>query len=386
MRAPTPSSVVLGIGLVLLTLPACANRQRRAGDEPVPLDTTSLVVLGGTDADPLFGVVGAAIVGDHIVVADGGSHTLRFYTMDGELDAVVGGEGGGPGEFRRMMWLQEVGGYVFVFDPNLTRVSEFSGAGDLIGSVNVVPVGAYGCAWPVGMFPDHSILVLASTRCVGGMGQATAYRDTIPLLRYDPKGELLDSLGAYVQTEIYAGTFGDLHIMWELPLGRTSALVVRGWRYYVIQNDEALVVVHDTTGATVRALHDEIRQPPSITPDDVAAVRERLLPPEMPNRNQLREIVEQIPIPSTPPPYGWFGKRWLTMLRVSHDGDVWALEFGGLPGSLPVWTVFGSDGSRRGRVSANEELDILDANDSLVLVHRWNDLDVETVELRRIRW
>jgi translation elongation factor P/translation initiation factor 5A len=93
-----------------------------------------------------------------------------------------------------------------------------------------------------------------------------------------------------------------------------------------------------------------------------------------------------MPTPSTFPPYGWVGRRQLTLLRVGQDGYVWVLEFGGVRSSQPVWTVFSADGTVRSRIMAEEELDVLYSNNEFAVVHHWDDLDVETIELRQISW
>lgn len=154
----------------------------------------------------------------------------------------------------------------------------------------------------------------------------------------------------------------------------------------MIQNDAPLITIHDTTGATIREFREPDPSVQTIGDEHLDLLRQRLVPPGMPLRDQMQEIVKHMPIPTDPPPYGWIGTRKLSMLRVADDGAVWALRLGGLPGSLPTWVVFDSTGVVRGHVVADEELDILYCDAQMALVQRWDDLDAETLELRRIRW
>jgi hypothetical protein len=320
-------------------------------------------------------------------VANAGSHQLFVYSIDGTFLRAVGNEGSGPGEFRSMAWVQRIGSTLFVYDSELARVSRFNGRGEFLGSVNIRPTEPFALAQPLGLFPDHSFLVLASRQLVSAAAKGAVYRDTLALLRYDAAGQMNDSIGTYVLTERYADTFGRSgHVMWDLPGGRASALVVSGWRYYVIQNDAPVVTIRDTSGMLVQEFQELHPSVASISEQDLGLLRARLLPPGMPLRDQMREIVDRIPIPTAPPPYGWIGARRLSMLRVTDYGEVWALRFGGLPSSLPTWVVFDSAGAVRGHVVADEEFDVLYCDAQMALVHRWSELDAETLELRRVRW
>jgi len=155
------------------------------------------------DDHPLYNVVGAALVNGGIIVANG-DQTLQYYGIDGKLIRVVGGEGAGPGEFRSLSWLQKIEDHVVVFDRELGRVSEFDGDGAFLRSVNIAPVDGYIGARAAGVFPDRSILVEAAVKQNSTRNAPIVYRDTLALLRYDPNGRLVDSIGTYVWEESYA--------------------------------------------------------------------------------------------------------------------------------------------------------------------------------------
>ncbi len=88
-----------GIRIVENTTPQWQEGERwRLSPEPV-------VDIGGGDReeDQLFRVVGALrLSDDRIVVANGGTNEIRFYGPGGAFLSASGGEGEGPGEFRRL--------------------------------------------------------------------------------------------------------------------------------------------------------------------------------------------------------------------------------------------------------------------------------------------
>jgi len=376
-------------GSALLTALACFDGELRSGtvSTPIPLDTVPVVTLGGEGSLPLFGVVGATIVDGRIVVANGGSHKLHFYGMSGVLQRIAGGQGEGPGEFQNLRWIQELNGHLFAFDLDLFRLSEFSADGEFVGSVNIVPTEVFASAYPLGIFADGSILVAASATVAATFSRATTRRSTASLLRYDAEGHYLDSIGSWTGTEIYGEPWGSAgHYMTEVPAGRKSALAVDGFDYYVVEDNDHSIQVYDTAGLKVRELRPAFPVAPvAITAQMKAEFRDRRvaqIPSGVPI--DIRDIVDRMPIPDTTPPYGWDGPHQLSMLRVSKGGTVWVLEYGGLVGTGPVWIVFAPDGSVRARITAEEHLDLLYAAGDVVLVRRWDDLDVETIEVRAL--
>jgi hypothetical protein len=356
---------------------------------PVPLDTVALVTLGAEGSPPLNHVVGATLAGEHIVVANAGMQELLFYDRHGALLRTSGGKGDGPGEFQNLRWIQELGGHVFAYDLDQFRLSEFDANGEFLGSVNIIPPETFAHTYPLGVFADRSILVSASTVLAATYSRPATRRNVDALLRYDAQGAFQDSLGSWTGTEVYGEPWGAVGAyMTVLPGGRKSALAVSDRAYYVIEDDGPAIRVFDTVGQAVGELRPNYPPVPvRIAERDKAEFRNRRvaqIPAGVPI--DIRGIVDRMPIPDTAPPYGWDGARELSVLRLGADGTVWVLEYGGLLGTHPVWTVFSQDGSVRARVSAPEELDILYSDANVVLVHRWDELDVETVELRAAPW
>lgn len=374
---------------VLSVAVACRGGQVRDAtrDTALSLDPRPLVVIGHGDANPLYGVVGAALLATQIAVASGGTHTIHFYDQTGMRARSVGRQGAGPGEFANLTWIQVADGHLFVYDSELNRISEFAPDGAFVRSVTIAPPAGYLSVRAAGILPDRGILADAAVRPQATYGEPIRYRPTLAVVRYDAKGRYRDSLVSYAFHEKYAETWGrGGQIYFDLPFGRRGAIAVHGWHFYVVDNNDAGINEYDTTGTKTRTLWPDLPQAGRPVTEREAAGARRRLKARLPRIGNVADVVDRLPIPDTVPPYGWEGERQLTLLRVGRDGAIWVLEFSGPDTAHPTWIVLRPDGTVKARVTADEELDILYADEEFVLVHRWDELDVETVELRRIGW
>jgi hypothetical protein len=97
------------------------------------LDTIPLVDIGaGEDTTQNLSRVAGAIRlenGD-VVVADNGSHSLRWYGNDGRFIRMAGGQGKGPGEFLGIGWMRRgPGDSIVAYDQSQGRLSIFDTKG-----------------------------------------------------------------------------------------------------------------------------------------------------------------------------------------------------------------------------------------------------------------
>ena len=98
------------------------------------MDAVPALVVGGESSGPtsdIFNVVGTVRLSDgRIVIADGAPRLLVLDSMGTYLET-WGGPGDGPGEFRRISWIQLVpGDSIVVYDSRMARVHFFTGDGD----------------------------------------------------------------------------------------------------------------------------------------------------------------------------------------------------------------------------------------------------------------
>ena len=100
------------------------------------METEPSRVLGVLDGDPAYQFSDISAVAQAsdglLVVADAGSATVRTYDSEGKLLRLLGGEGGGPGEFVRPSQVRiRDDGSVVVWDDATFRVTEFDPTGEL---------------------------------------------------------------------------------------------------------------------------------------------------------------------------------------------------------------------------------------------------------------
>jgi hypothetical protein len=112
---------------------------RMTGDNAESHEPTLLLDLGlaeGTEAFVLAGVAGAVQLSDgRLVVANGATSELRFYSERGEFLQQVGHAGEGPGEFRDIAFLDVLpGDTIIVYDARLRRTSLFGSDGSFVAS------------------------------------------------------------------------------------------------------------------------------------------------------------------------------------------------------------------------------------------------------------
>ncbi len=117
-----------GVQIVTIRMPADSviERWRHRGTPEL-----SIGVNSGSSELELSEVIGAVRLPDgRIVVGNGGTNELRWYTPDGQWLFSTGGEGEGPGEFRSLDFLSLVGrDTIMVHDARLQRLSLFNGVG-----------------------------------------------------------------------------------------------------------------------------------------------------------------------------------------------------------------------------------------------------------------
>jgi hypothetical protein len=141
----------------VVLLNACGGESSSSGDADAQparwtlstQPTMQIGVVTGESSQQLSQVMGAVRLGDgRIVVLDGDSRELRFYSPEGTHLHSVGGQGQGPGEFRMPTRMSRLAGDTLrVYDFGTERLSLFD------------PQGAFIRAEPAPRSPDSDTLV-----------------------------------------------------------------------------------------------------------------------------------------------------------------------------------------------------------------------------------
>ena len=131
-----------------------------------------------------------------IVVANAGTHEIRFYYRAGGFIRSVGREGAGPGEFRRITWLRRFAAdSLAVFDGNSLRITILSNQGDVVRSLNLGQLPGITFPNPIGLFDDGKLLVNSPTAPVQGGSTSPVIRNPLTCYLVGSDGRLIGSVG-----------------------------------------------------------------------------------------------------------------------------------------------------------------------------------------------
>jgi len=335
---------------------AAAPRQQR----DMRIDETPLFTIGDDPDEGLYDVTGAVLTSDALILAERSTHSLRFYNREtGQLLHTVGQQGEGPGDYQSLDFLQAVGDRLFTFDGRNIRVTIRDGAGNLERTVRVQPWGDYNAVHVDGFFSDGSML--AEAHSFRWEQAPMIRRFEHELARNDPDGTFAERLGTYLSYEHYASS-ERMHIY---PYRREVWVVVVGDRYHIVDNKDPVIRVFDATGELV----DELQPHMPLEPRRITRA----------GRDSIPEM-EGIDDDDLPRFYPFFGRPRMA------GGMLWVPDYEGLaPGGGSAWTVYSGDGELVGRVTSSEVgIEVLAAADDVVALLVTDELEVETVQLRRI--
>lgn len=354
----------LQLGRLWNDLGAVQSSQSQRGQEVQAwrIDSVPLVTIGDQPNESLFQVIGGAFVGEELVLAERSSGTLRYYDREtGNLERVVGGKGEGPGEYQMLSFFKRMGAKIHTFDLANRRLTVLDRTGEVEKTAVIGPLGASFYNEVIDVFADGSLLVSSLSVPQGPVTSPIVQRDRLTLARFDADGRFLDSLGTHPGFEVHMepyGRAGGATVPWSGPFKRRSMVGAVGNWFYIMENMNPVIPVFDQAGSVVHEIGSD------------TAIATRL---SQTDRRAFREL-EEIGDWEAPQHYPFY-RRIKT-----HDTSVWVLHYG----DDHTWTVYSDDGVLAGRVTSSEKLLILAVDVDIAAVLRRDDLNVETVELRRI--
>lgn len=342
------------------------------------------VRIGAAD-DPeqqLSNVRGARVLADgRIVVADGGSASLRFFSPDGRFEGSTGAQGEGPGEFAGLRALAAApGDSLYAYDSRLRRVSVFGLDGTYVRGFRLAVDGERGQGVFEAAFDDGTILVQGFVNAGGGEMPEGRYVGRSALYRYTAAGDLLDSLpvvregDSYIEPVEFPGGVG---IWFTTPLFAHATHVEAGPALYVARTRGPTLEIRAPSGelqtvVRVRGLDLEV------TSERTARHRGALLAAEEDEeeRIRVRNALDGMPAPDSMPAF--------SALAVDHAGRAWLRSFRpeGNEGPGPwTWTVYAPDGVPVATAETPARVEPLHIGESYFLGLARDDLDVEYVQL-----
>lgn len=373
-----------GVRIVENAAPAWGEGEAwRVSPEPA----LEIGVVEGRPEYQLFGIVGAVRLSDgRIVVANAGSHELRFYDSAGKHLQTVGGEGAGPGEYGRLRWIARIrGDTLLAWDSRHHRVTRYAPNGQLISTVEIRPLDAepsppdaavFSPPMPEveAAFADGSLLarpVLVFPSPPPGVSRFTRH-----LLRYGPTGRLVDTLAAFKGRE-WLSIEGEGARYWgPLQFGVEPQLAVHGERLFWGHADSYRIDVLNMNGTLETSIRTSVPRG-RVTAEMIARHRDSRLAVSDPEvRRQRLKIIDATPFPDSMPAHG--------DLRVDARGYVWVEDYRPFADTAPRWQVFDGRGHWLGAVEMPADLRVLEIGEEYVL-GRWKDeLDVDHIRLHRL--
>jgi hypothetical protein len=181
---------------------------------------TKLVRIGVREGDPRYqfgSTTGLVVLSDgRVVVADGMSHNIRFFSPDGEYLHELGREGSGPGEFAGFInLLLGPGDTILAVDGRTAQASRISPDGEWLGSFSTLPAGGYWTwAWDDDETSRHIVTLLRP------MAGDAAPEDvhTMLVVRRSLHGAFLDTVARLPALESATGT-GDSQLQHRYRTG-----------------------------------------------------------------------------------------------------------------------------------------------------------------------
>lgn len=318
---------------------------------------------GSQDTTTLYRVRGGVLTDDGgLVLANAGFHELLYLSAEGLLRQRVGREGQGPGEFMAISWLQaRSDGGVNVGDARSLRVTAFASDGALEWSRPFTPrVDAPSDpkqltvrGYVLSSTDEGAFLAYPSASAVL-TGEAGLLPVVGPLRLYDPDGIEFEERGDLTTITWYEDPSAG-----RIPLGNMLG-GTRMWfsghsgRVAYTESADHHIEVFDRGVRTlrIREVRAHVRHRPDSIPSSVVFVADSM------------------------PAY--------VDLRVDSVHRIWVQAPIGR--NRTEWRVFGADGSAVGVISLPEDAEVLDADDSRILLLRRDEFGVESVELWNLFW
>ena len=345
-------------------------------------------VLEGAPEYQLHEVISAVRLSDgRIVVANGGTHELRWYDESGRHLYTAGRQGQGPGEFEGMGDLWRLpGDSVVVFDWNTRRLSLFDHRGEFVSSH---PLGsaADGMAYPIGMLTSEIALLRGGIAMVDREAGEGVRPQRLPLrlLHWRSDDARSDSLMTVDGGDWFTGTVsgGPLYYMpvFLAPIPSVSAI---GGAIYRGVAERYEIEVYDSTGGLrrlIRVAHERMPLSAEEIERRTQEYLERMGSERA--RSMQAQLLEKMPKPKYAPAHG----------RVFADelGRVWVFRWtagrGGMPGSNDsgaTWDVFDREGRWLAVVRTPANFGIRDVGEDWVLGVSRDEFDVEQVRMYRL--
>jgi len=309
----------------------------------------------------LYRVWGGAVLGDGtIVLLNGGTRQLLFFTESGQYLHAAGGEGRGPGEFLQPDWFARGrGDTLFVWDTRQRRLSLFNKEGEFL-TLHHVPEQLPTVR---GRFADGSFLVIPiSLVRIGADGGVK--RDPVQYLRYDLQERSTNRLAGGLGEEWVDGDKG----AYALPFGKREAAITHGVSLVLGDNASSTLRYYSVQGQLQRVVQWVTRSIP-VTDEDKRDYREHYSGDARAEGQRGRGSIFAADRPR------------FSSIASDRSGWLWVRLFAPAWEPPGDWLVFDERGVLRCRVKMPFRFAVLEIGEDYILGRERDALDEESVVL-----
>lgn len=338
---------------------------------PWRVDSIPNLELGGIDASgpTLFNRIAGVVVlpGGQFVVLDGATRELRWFDATGEHVRTTGGQGQGPGEFQRPMFVSQFNlDSILVFDATQRDFTWLALDGAGLRTSRASGEDAQLFLGTPRAAAGSRVLFRSSSETVGQCAPNVAC--AVPLdfrwvnvttsevdtLDVSHVSQLLEYTGSGPMLQIVTGPLDQRGIAVAAPLGP------------VVEGDPSFELKQFDTDGTLVALY-RVASPARVAPRDAIELRLELSSAP----DEVRQMFDLIPLPEVVPAF--------QALHVDNLGWYWAELFQIASDAPSEWLVFDPEGRAHGVVELPKDLEVYEIREDFV-VGRWvNELGVEHI-------
>jgi hypothetical protein len=351
---------------------------RRTSDTPM----ASVGSINGEASYSLYEVSGGALLSDgRFVLANTGTHELRFYDSVGTHLRTVGGEGAGPGKFRLLNWGGIFDGdSILTVDGLLRRATVFDSSGSYARSFTLPDEVSATLSEPLGVLSQGGILFTPTahdSRPPGARWTATGIeRHPRHAVVVGPDGRV-DTVNARLPGDEWYRNVEDRSMV-RVPLGRRLHGSAAGGRIALGSNESFRIHIYDQSNQLLTVIIQAVTER-EVTDEDywAAADDEVFADLTMPGaRASARRVLEELPRPVTWPRYLGF--------RLDRRGHLWVRESVEMGGEADLWSMFDLEGRVAARLKVPEGFEILDIRETRILGLIKDEMGVERAVIYRI--
>ena len=375
------STVVDSAGITIVT----SAGPERALETAWRISATPIATIGTVDGPPeqqLFDVADAALLSDgSVLIANRGTHELRIFDRSGGFVRAYGGEGEGPGEFRRLTAIDVTpGDSIFAWDQQNRRVSVFSATGGFVRSFPLAEPDGGGYPSYADRFGDGDLLVIAGRIVNDELADFQIIGGESTYLRYGPDGAPGDTLGRYPNARSmikFLGDSGGIAVT-TIPFDPANRPVPIGDGYVAGAGRPFEIRRYDATGALVSIIRRAHQSVPITREMLMSRFEEEYarFEDQADYHGAIREMFEAMPAEEAVAAFN--------AVLASPGGHLWVRSYP-LPGDTEqVWSVFSPEGVWVTDVAVPTGMDVHAVGDGVLVGAVEDELEVEHVVVHEI--